>query len=108
MSPLVTVAWARTAQWRDVELVLCTSADVDLLMKRDGFVGRTPCSRFIEVLKVYLHRDTWLIFAKSINGIAVLVEQSIKRSRCARAVYGFPEQNVAIASEAAQSVMDFG
>ena len=44
--------------------------------------------RFDESLKVYLHRDA-VDFRKSINGLSVLVEQSIKRDPFARAVYGF-------------------
>ncbi|WP_211704311.1 IS66 family insertion sequence element accessory protein TnpB, partial [Paraburkholderia aspalathi] len=44
--------------------------------------------RFDESLKVYLHRDA-VDFRKSINGLSVLVEQSMKRDPFARAVYGF-------------------
>jgi transposase len=43
---------------------------------------------FDENLKVYLHRDA-VDFRKSINGLSVLVEQSMKRDPFARAVYGF-------------------
>ena len=44
--------------------------------------------RFDEDLKVYLHRDA-VDFRKSINGLSVLVEQSMKLDPFARAVYGF-------------------
>jgi transposase len=44
--------------------------------------------RFDESLKVYLHRDA-VDFRKSINGLSVLVEQSMRRDPFARAVYGF-------------------
>jgi transposase len=43
---------------------------------------------FDQSLKVYLHRDA-VDFRKSINGLSVLVEQSMKRDPFARAVYGF-------------------
>jgi transposase len=44
--------------------------------------------RFDESLKVYLHRDA-VDFRKSINGLSVLVEQSMKHDPFARTVYGF-------------------
>lgn len=44
--------------------------------------------RFDDDLKVYLHRDA-IDFRKSINGLAVLVEQSMKLDPFGRAVYGF-------------------
>ncbi|AMM18488.1 transposase (plasmid) [Burkholderia sp. PAMC 28687] len=43
---------------------------------------------FDQSLKVYLHRDA-VDFRKSINGLSVLVEQSMKRDPFAQAVYGF-------------------
>ena len=39
-------------------------------------------------LKVFVHRDA-IDFRKSINGLSVLVEQSMKRDPFARAVYAF-------------------
>ncbi|CAG4896147.1 IS66 family insertion sequence element accessory protein TnpB [Paraburkholderia saeva] len=47
--------------------------------------------RFDEGLKVYLHRDA-VDFRKSINGLAALVEQSMKLDPFARAVYAFSNQ----------------
>jgi transposase len=44
--------------------------------------------RFDADLKVFVHRDA-IDFRKSINGLAVLVEQSMKLDPFARAVYAF-------------------
>ena len=47
--------------------------------------------RLDDELKVYVHRDA-VDFRKSINGLAAIVEQSMKLDPFARAVYVFSNQ----------------
>ncbi|WP_421619357.1 IS66 family insertion sequence element accessory protein TnpB [Burkholderia glumae] len=65
-----------------------SQANFDELTMLVQMLGRLPCCRFDEGLKVYLHRDP-VDFHMGINGLSILVEQAMRLNSMTSALFVF-------------------